>query len=55
MTKMDEKIVDLVKIALEKGDSIWLLKLSTIFEKRAQFEKGMDELLESLPPKNENS
>lgn len=43
----DEKLLKIVKYALEKHDWVRLFKLSGIFDKRASFEKLLDEYLQT--------
>jgi hypothetical protein len=44
----DEKIVELVQIALEKRDAVMIWKLADILNKRGDFENKMNTFLEEL-------
>lgn len=43
--KDDEKIIEIVKVALKENHADTLFKLSNIFEKRGRFAKELDEIL----------
>lgn len=46
--KVDDKLVYLLKLALENNDSKILFRLSDIVEKRATFEWKLEELIRDL-------